>query len=128
MGVMSSVKNKKTAGNSLNIYLRPATARLLSLRLMPRNASAAIDAAISRYLTICARHRPELTAEEWAAVQKSIRVDSSGLCIETVPWSAVEDAHQSGLLADLEVDAYRLVDKLKGLSPRRRDSPAKVKC
>ena len=46
----------------------------------------------------------------------SISVDSSGLCIETVPWSAVDDAQQAGLLANLEVGATSLVDKLKGLS------------
>ena len=113
---MSSVKNNKTGRGSLSIYLRPATSRLLALRMIPRNASAAIDAAIGRYLMICDRHRPTLTAEEWMAVQDSISVDSSGLCIETVPWSAVDDAQQAGLLADLEVGATRLVDKLKGLS------------
>jgi len=112
---MKSAKNNKT-GKSLSIYLRTETSRLLSSRLVPRNASAAIDAAIGRYMTICDRHRPSLSHIEMIAVIEAIPVDTSGIAVGTVPWSAVDDASAAGRLDHLGVDAGSLVKKLKMLS------------
>jgi len=114
---MKIVKNNKIPNRSLSIYLRPSIRRLLDLRLVPRNTSAAIDAAIGRYLSICDRHRPELSPAQMLAVVESIPLDASGVAVASVPWSAVDEAHSAGRLDHLDVDAGSLVQKLKGLSP-----------
>ena len=51
-----------------------------------------------------------------AAITEAIPVDSSGIAVGAVPWSAVEEALRSGLLDHLAVDGVELAAKLKGLS------------